>query len=126
MMMPPRRSALLLLLAAFLAGGGAGVLVGRSLGPDGHPPRRPRGENGYLARLTRDLDLSPAQRDSVRVVLERYRPGFDSVWAESRPRYETLRTRVRSDIRAQLGPEQQTRYDSIIARHDAERRHRER
>lgn len=126
MMIPPRRSALLLLLAAFLAGGGVGLLVGRQLGDEDHRPRRSAGPGGYIARLTRELDLSAEQRDSVRAVLDRYQPGFDSVWAESRPRYETLRTRVRSDIRAQLRPEQQARYDSIIGRRDAERRRRER
>jgi hypothetical protein len=126
MMMPPRRSALLLLLAAFLTGGGIGLLVGRQLGDADHRPRRSAGAGGYLTRLTRQLDLSAEQRDSVRAVLDRYQPGFDSVWAESRPRYETLRTRVRSDIRAQLTPEQQLRYDSMIARRDSARRLRER
>lgn len=126
MMMPPRRSALLLLLAAFLTGGGVGLLVGRQLGDPDPRPRRSAGAGGHLTRLTRQLDLSAEQRDSVRAVLDRYQPGFDSVWAASRPRYETLRTRVRSDIRAQLRPEQQARYDSIIGRQDAEQRRRER
>jgi hypothetical protein len=121
MMMPPRRSALLLLIAVFLAGGGIGLLVGRNLDASDRG-RHPAGERGYLGRLTRHLELTPGQRDSVRVVLDRYRPGFDSIWAESRPRYETLRARVRSDIRAQLAPEQQLRYDSMTQRHDAERR----
>ena len=122
MMIPPRRSALLLLLAAFLAGAGLGLVLGQRIGGDDH---RRSGPRDHLSRLTRELDLTPEQQDSVRVVLDRHRPGFDSVWAESRPRYETLRARVRSDIRARLGPEQQARYDSIIQRRDAERRQRE-
>ena len=125
-MMPPRRSALLLLLAALLAGGGLGLIAGRSLGGPERPGRHGSGPEGYLGRLTRHLDLTPAQRDSVRAVLDRHQPGFDSVWAESRPRFETLRARVRSDIRAQLTPEQQLRYDSMIARRDSMRRPRER
>lgn len=126
MMMPPRRSALLLLITVFLAGGGIGLLVGRNLAASEHQARRPAGERGYLGRLTRDLELTPGQRDSVRVVLDRYQPGFDSLWAEGRPKYETLRARVRSDIRAQLTPEQQLRYDSMTQRHDAERHRGER
>ena len=122
MMIPPRRSALLLLLAAFLAGAGLGLVLGQRIGGGHH---RHSGPRDHLSRLTRELDLTPAQQESVRVVLDRHRPGFDSVWAESRPRYETLRARVRSDIRARLGPEQQARYDSIIQRRDAERRQRE-
>lgn len=126
MMMPPRRSALLLLLAALLTGGGLGLLVGRRLGDEGPPSRRSPGPGGYITRLDRELDLTAEQQDSVRAVLDRYQPGFDSVWAESRPRYETLRARVRSDIRAQLTPEQRLRYDSMIARRDSARRLRER
>lgn len=124
MMMPPRRSALLLLLAAFLAGGGLGLIVGRNLDRPGRGAMGSPGPGGHLERLTRELDLTPAQQDSVRLILDRHRPGFDSVWAATRPRYETLRASVRSDIRAQLRPEQQARYDSIIERHGAERRRR--
>ena len=124
--MVPSRNPLLLLAAAFLLGGGIGLITGMQVG-DGHDrdhsPRR--GGRAHLERLQRELDLTPDQRDSVRVILERHRPGFDSVWADSRPRYETLRDRVRSDIRTQLDPDQQRRYDDMIARLDAERRARE-
>lgn len=125
--MIPSRNPLLLLAAAFLFGGGIGLITGMQVG-DGndrdHAHRR-GGRTHLEERLQRALDLSPEQRDSVRAILERHRPGFDSVWAETRPRYETLRDRVRSDIRAQLNPDQQRRYDDMIARLDAERRARE-
>ena len=113
----------MLLAAAFLLGGGIGLITGLQVGDREHS--HSRGGRGHLERLQRELDLSPEQRDSVRAILERHRPGFDSVWAESRPRYETLRDRVRSDIRAQLGPDQQRRYDDMIARLEAKRRARE-
>lgn len=124
--MVPSRNPLLLLAAAFLLGGGIGLITGMQV-DDGHGrDHGPRlGGRGYLERLQRELDLTPGQRDSVRAVLERHRPGFDSVWAETRPRYETLRDGVRSDIRAQLDPDQQRRYDDMIARLDAKRRARE-
>jgi hypothetical protein len=124
--MVPSRNPLLLLAAAFLLGGGIGLITGMQVG-DGHDrdhsPRR--SGRAHLERLQRELDLTPGQRDSVRAILERHRPGFDSVWSETRPRYETLRDRVRSDIRVQLDPDQQRRYDDMIARLDAERRARE-
>lgn len=124
--MAPSRNPLLLLAAAFLFGGGVGLITGMQVG-DGHDRGHSHGRGGraHLERLQRELDLTPGQRDSVRAILERHRPGFDSVWAETRPRYETLRDRVRSDIRAQLDPDQQRRYDDMIARLDAARRARE-
>jgi Spy/CpxP family protein refolding chaperone len=124
-MMIPSRNPLLLLTAALLLGGGIGLITGMQVARQDRGHSHGRGPRGHVERLQRELDLTPDQRDSVRAILERHRPGFDSVWAESRPRYETLRDRVRSDIRAQLDPHQQRRYDDMIARLDAERRARE-
>ena len=83
------RSAAVLLVAAFLLGAlfGAGghLLADRSdRGPDRGP--RERGRSGYLDRLTHDLALTPTQRESVRVVLERHRPAMDSLRREVAPR----------------------------------------
>ena len=113
----------LLLLSAFLlgaaAGGAALALYGRSpqMGPG-----RPGGSSGYLSRLEKDLNLTPVQRDSVGAILERFEPRMDSIWQEVRPRFETLRGELRSDINAQLTPEQQRHYAELLERHDARRR----
>lgn len=121
--MRSRRSALLLLLAAFLAGGicGAGglLLAERSGKVSLHGPRREHG--GYLTRLTRELDLTAAERDSVRAVLDRHRPAMDSLRREVEPRFETLQQRIRSDIRTQLTPEQQGKFDEMTKRFDSMR-----
>jgi Spy/CpxP family protein refolding chaperone len=117
------RTATLLLLAAFvlgaLAGTGALALYGRPtrMGP-GHPPRA----SGHLSRLSKDLELTPVQRDSVGAILERYEPRMDSIWQEIRPRFETVRDELRSDINAQLTPDQQRRHAELLERHDAKRR----
>lgn len=117
------RTAALLLVAAFLLGASAGAaalaLSGRPgrMGP-GHSP----GPSGYLGRLERDLKLTPVQRDSVGAILQRFEPRMDSIWQEVRPRFETLRGELRSDINAQLTPEQQRHYAELLERHDARRR----
>ncbi len=116
------RTATLLLIAAFLLGAVAGAaalsLAGR---PFGGPGRRP-GPSGYLARLERDLKLTPVQKDSVGAILNRYEPRMDSIWQEIRPRFETVQRELRSDISAQLTPEQQRTYADLMARFDARRR----
>lgn len=120
------RTATLLLLAAFALGAVAGIggvaLYHRpwGMGP-GHPP----GSSGYLARLAKDLDLSPVQRDSVGAILDRYEPRMDSIWQDIRPKFETLRGELRSDINAQLTPDQQRRYAELLERQDARRRNKD-
>ena len=117
------RTAVLLLIMAFLLGAAAG---GTALALYGRPPHmgpgRPGGSSGYLSRLERDLKLTPVQRDSVGAILERFEPRMDSIWQEVRPRFETLRGELRSDINAQLTPEQQRHYAELLERHDARRR----
>lgn len=119
------RTATLLLLAAFVlgavAGGAALALYGRPprMGP-GHTP----GSSGYLIRLAKDLELSAVQRDSVGAILARYEPRMDSIWEDVRPRFETIRGELRSDINAQLTPAQQRHYAELTTRHDAMRRNK--
>jgi len=121
------RTATLLLVAAFLlgalAGGAALSLAGRGRGPGGGG--RPSGPSGYLSRLSKDLDLTPVQRDSVAAILQRYEPRMDSLWQEIRPRFDTLRGELRTNINAQLTPDQQRHYAELLERHDAERRNRD-
>lgn len=115
------RTATLLLLAAFtlgvIAGIGGVALYRGSTGP-GHSP----GPSGYLTRLSKDLDLTPVQRDSVGAILKRFEPGMDSIWQDIRPKFETLRAALRADINAQLTPDQQRRYAELLERQDARRR----
>lgn len=115
------RSAAVLLLAAFLLGalfGAGGHLLADRADRGGHRGPPGRGHSGYLDRLTRDLVLTPTQRESVRVVLERHRPAMDSLRREIAPRFETLQQTVRSDIRTQLTPEQQRKLDEMTTRID--------
>lgn len=109
--------AAVLLAAVFLAGGLLGGAVGRMLPPagPGHDP------NAMLNHMTQDLGLSSAQKDSIRAVLERWRPAMDSAWSEVRPRIETVRASIRSDIAAQLTPEQRAKYEAMMKRHDEAR-----
>ena len=114
-----------LLLAVFALGALAGG-VGVSMAEHGKADagRRPNGRDSYLTRLTTELDLSGAQRDSIRAIMERNKPAMDSMWGEVRPRFDSLRTLVRDEIRGQLSPEQVTRYNEMIERRNREYRER--
>ena len=103
-----------LLIAVFLAGALVGGVVAR-LRP---PMMQGRDANGMLKHMTEMLDLTPVQQDSIKAVLERYRPAMDSAWAEVRPRIETVRARIRSDIAVLLTAEQRTKYEEMMKHHD--------
>src|SRR4051812_2991957 len=103
--------AALLLGATFAGGVVAGGAVMNQIRPEaiavsGHG----HGTDEFLRLLTDSLSLSVAQQDSVRGILARSRPAFDSVWHDIEPRFETLRTTVRSEIRSQLSPDQQRHF----------------
>lgn len=124
--MRSRLAAAGLLLAVFGLGavaGGVGVSMAEPR--DGGGGSRGRSLEGYLARMTTELGLSEGQRDSLRDIMDRHKPAMDSMWGEVRPRFDSLRAVVRSEIRAQLDPAQVARYDGmLVAREQATRERR--
>ena len=112
-MISSRRKASLLLAATFLGGARAGA--GRMLAADRPrgPPRGARRGDWYVAHLKEELDLSNAQRDSVRAVLDRYGPRMDSLMSEIRPRLDTLRGAMRMEIGRFLDSRQQKEFDKM-------------
>ena len=114
-----------LLLAVFGLGavaGGVGVSVAEHRRVDAGTS--PHSRDSYLTRLTTELELSGAQRDSIRAIMERNKPAMDSMWGEVRPRFDSLRALVRGQIRGQLSPDQATKYDAMIERRNREYRER--
>lgn len=120
--MRSRRDAAVLLLAAFLVGvlvGAGGTLIAERA--DDRHDRGGRGRGGYLSRLTHELELTGTQRDSVRAILDRHKPGMDSLRRAMEPRFETLQQAIRSDIRSQLTQDQQRKFTDMTRRSDSMR-----
>jgi len=87
--------------------------------------RSPRPNRGYADRLADQLQLSTAQRDSVVSILRRYDPQMRAIFATVEPQMDSLRERLRVDIRAQLTAQQQTAYQQLIERDRARFAHRD-
>lgn len=107
------------LIAAFVAGGLVGWALSTRLGhrrweggPGFGPPR------GVHSILKRKLDLSAAQEDSVRAIFERHRPQMEVLWRQMRPRFDSLRAVIDSEIAVQLTPTQRNRFDELRRRMD--------
>lgn len=107
-----RAWAVALLAAVFLAGGAGGWALGRH-----RPGGSSRGgsPDAIAAYLARRLDLTPAQQDSVRAVFVRHHAEMQTIWGAVRPRLDSLRAAVRTEVNAQLTPDQQARYARLLA-----------
>lgn len=108
------------LFAVFGAGGVVGGVVSAAWGDS---PRRvssePHHRTSYAERLQAELVLSVLQRDSIDAILARRKEQMDAIWRDIRPRFETLRTAIRTEIMAQLTDDQRTRYQELIERSDS-------
>ena len=67
-----------------------------------------RGMFGFVATLERKVGLTPEQRDSVRGLL-----------AEQRQKSQAMREETDRKIRALLNPEQQQKFDEVLAEQKA-------
>src|SRR5439155_3087839 len=70
-----------------------------------------------MDELNAELHLDPAQRDSVRAILQRHRTRMTAVWETVRPRFDSMRAQMDSDVARQLTPEQQAKYRDHVTRY---------
>ncbi|OLC45641.1 MAG: hypothetical protein DMD29_01755 [Gemmatimonadetes bacterium] len=103
--------AAVLLAAVFVAGGAAGWGIAAWRDPRGHRG----GPDAMVNYLDDHLRLSAAQKDSVRAVLARHRPEMEALWREVHPRFDSIRTVIRSEISRQLTPGQRDEYVRLLA-----------
>lgn len=114
-------AAVALLAAVFLAGGLAGW-GGHEATERDERGRGRRGPDAMVRYLGDELDLTPAQRESVRVIFARHRPETEALWARVRPQFDSIKARVRAEIDAQLTPEQRQRHRRLIEKAEHHRR----
>ena len=101
-------------LIGLLVGGAAGIFCSPRI--ESHWTKK--SAEMFLHHLDREVHLSDTQRSQIRALL--------TVNREKVTAYQDqIRKEVRAQIRAILVPDQQTRFDAMVARHDAERKKRE-
>jgi Spy/CpxP family protein refolding chaperone len=110
------------LIAAFLAGGlvswGVASRAGHGRGSGPGWGRGGGGRGGPGGFLKRELELTPAQEDSVQAIFARHRPQMEALWREMRPRFDSVRAAVNAEISAQLTPAQRTKFQELERRMD--------
>ncbi|HYM60299.1 MAG TPA: hypothetical protein VEZ11_05340 [Thermoanaerobaculia bacterium] len=77
-----------------------------------------------LDRLDRELELSPAQREQVRQILEHRREKINAIWSGARPQIRHEIDEANGEIERLLTPDQRTKFQQIKIRFAA--RHHDR
>ena len=134
----PRKSRLvagLVIVLVLIAGIAIGFFAHQALpwrhGPPGFgiggpPPGHGGVKDRMLARLDRDLKLTPSQHATIDTVLTRREADLKSLMAETRPRFDSIAARTRSDIQAVLTPQQRDEFAKIVQEVESRRKARER
>jgi len=91
-------------ITVLMVGGLASMSLAADAGTSGRASRTGRGSYGFISTLEQRVGLTPEQRDAVRGLL-----------AEQRQKSQALRTETDGRIRALLNPEQQKKFDSVLA-----------
>jgi hypothetical protein len=74
----------------------------------------PRQRLDYLSRLTRELDLSPSQKQKIEEILKESQEHTRRIWDSVAPQAREEYHQAREQIRAQLSPSQQARFDVVF------------
>jgi hypothetical protein len=121
MLQESKAKALTLLLVVFVVGGFMGWLA-HELSQGSPPPYSTRdGVEPLVTRYKKELHLSAAQADSVRAILTRSRRETRALWQGLRPQFMVIREQAKSEIEAQLTPDQRPRLEAFNAEMERER-----
>lgn len=119
----------LVLLGVFLLGGVTGAALDSvyRLRSSASQQHREGGKGEAFKNMLRsELGLTDQQSQQIDTIVNETRTEFRALRAEARPRYDAIRRKERERIRAVLNPEQQQKFDQLIARKDAARAKHER
>lgn len=117
----------LVIVGVFLLGGVTGASLDslyrlRASGdarPERGGGRRDKGQ--VFEKMKSNLNLTEQQGTEIRAIIDQSREEYRALRNEVSPRYDEVRARARTRIRALLNPEQQQRFDAENAERDARR-----
>jgi Spy/CpxP family protein refolding chaperone len=113
----------LVLLVVFVLGcvtGAALTGLYRSRASADRPEARERAMAERFEKMRTELKLTDQQTTAVRTILDETRNEYKTLRTELRPRFDEPRLKARARIRALLTPEQQQKFDAMVAQQDAQ------
>lgn len=82
---------------------------------------RERNPQQRFEKIRSELNLTEDQTKAVSAILDETRNEYRTLRGELKPRFDEPRQKARVKIRALLSPEQQQKFDAMVAQHDAQR-----
>ena len=125
-MTSPSRTKLIMwtvLVAVFLLGSVTGAALSgliRSRASGGRDSREHSASERF-AKMRAELNLTDQQTIQIKTILDDTKNEYKALRTELKPRFDEPRLKARAKIRALLTPEQQQKFDAIVARYDARR-----
>ncbi len=113
----------LVLLVVFTLGcvtGGALTGLYRWRAGADRPEAREKALQERFEKMRSELNLTDQQTTAVHNILDETRNEYKALRTELRPRFEEPRMKARTRIRALLNPEQQQKFDAMVAQQDAQ------
>jgi len=111
----------LVLLVVFVLGSITGAALTGLYRSRSGADRPERAMHERFEKMRSELNLTDEQTKSVSAILDDTRNEYRSLRAELRPRFEEPRQKARTKIRALLTPEQQQKFDALVAQQDTQR-----
>ncbi len=116
-----KRRAYLYFVVIFIVGlaiGGAGTFYGAWRA---HVWRRPFNENAVIHRLARRLDLTRAQVQQLRPIMDNTHRQWNQIQDQTKPAVEALRQQTNAHIRQILDPNQQRKFAAMVLKHEKQK-----
>ena len=106
---------------------GSGVIIGgllvKETQPQKNPLKRKEGtvpgpwsaqRTEFHKRIEKELDLKPEQKEKIEQVFRNSQERMKPVWETVSPQLHEEVTRVQSEIRAQLNPHQEKKFEELL------------
>ena len=125
-MTSPGRTKLIMwtvLVAVFLLGSVTGAALSGLIRSraSGARDSRERSVSERFAKMRAELNLTDQQTTQIKTILDDTKSEYKALRTELKPRFDEPRLKARAKIRALLTPEQQQKFDAIVARYDSRR-----
>jgi Spy/CpxP family protein refolding chaperone len=111
----------LVLLIVFVLGGVTGAALGGLYRSRASSERPEKTMHDRFEKMRRELNLTDEQTKAVSSILDETRNEYRALHTELKPRFDEPRQKARAQIRGLLTPEQQQKFDAMVAQRDAHR-----
>lgn len=111
----------LVLLIVFVLGGVTGAALGGLYRSRAGSERPEKAMHERFEKMRNELALTDEQTKAVSAILDETRNEYRALRTELKPRFDEPRQKARTRIRALLTPEQQQKFDAMVAQRDAHR-----